>query len=229
MDLDTGYEYYNGGDTVSDFFNAKAIENGYYWIKALDTESINTIKIQDTQAPIVEESYYDITPPYFVVPHFLFNLFTGFSLRTIDGNDDFTWNDYGLKLYSTQKTIQNYTQFEFGKPIVLCEGPMDAEVLAKGYDCVFGLLGNNLTTRITQILSLFTDQWIIVPDNDNGGLNLKKKVYNRCSQIDNDVNFKVMDIPDGYNDPGEYFEYGDELFLKQLKVKLQTTLSEVTG
>ena len=102
----------------------------------------------------------------------------GLFFRSVSDKEFSFWMAKGchLNFYVSQKFEEQASEFKFGDPIVLLEGPKDVEAFSHlvGYPYVIGYLTSAVSQKLGLFLSSLTDKFLLVPDNDDVG---KKLVY----------------------------------------------------
>jgi hypothetical protein len=76
-----------------------------------------------------------------------------------------------FKFYVCQKFDERFTEFRYGDPIVLLEGPPDAEAFSylTGYPWVIAYLRSWIGPYLAAFLASLTNRVLVVPDNDAAG------------------------------------------------------------
>jgi 5S rRNA maturation endonuclease (ribonuclease M5) len=208
------YDYWQSSDTVGDVFNKQAERNGYYWIKALRQTGNELIRVNDNRPETVSEYQVPFDGPYFVIPYFTFDLFTGLGIRSIDGEQQ-RHLTRGVNFYSSERTVANSTEYRYHDPLVVCEGPMDAEYISQLYDYVIALQTNKPTNLQRKLLNKITDKVLFVPDNDEAGEDAIGYAKNQLENV------SIVKPPSTYKDTGELFKEQDDVVFQ---TKLKTTL-----
>lgn len=143
-----------------------------------------------------------------IYPFIFSDVFLGFGLRSIDDKGFHIIPKYPVCLYSSKRTIDHFSK---GSPVppnstfIFSEGVLDAEFFALFHPFSFAYLKAKIDSYQVQLISLLTKNVIICPDNDKAG---KTSIqYMRESFRRYGVNIKVINLPNGYKDPGEILMY----------------------
>ena len=178
-------------------------DNDSYWIPAIKHNKIGQIKI-------TTEEIANVAPPAFVIPHKLFNKFLGISIRSLDGSDRRIYNMYGLNIYTSTEANHCINDFRIDCPIITSEGVMDAEAVGLIYPYSFAIMGSVPSRNVMYSLSVLTNKIIHIPDNDEAGEKAGNIYRNKVNKLPFDIEYKVLNVPEKYNDPGDFMRQGNK-------------------
>jgi len=76
-----------------------------------------------------------------------------------------------LSFYATQSFDEKVDEFQYGQPIMLVEGVLDAEACSHltGYPYVIAYLSSYVNSYLAAVLSSITNRFVVIPDNDTAG------------------------------------------------------------
>ena len=151
--------------------------------------------------------------------------------RTLESNPEFAkyLNTADTPLFNKRMTLYGINYLKKKRQmaqkidyVIICEGQMDTITLHKaGFDTAVASMGTALTQEQAKLIKRFTDQVYICYDGDAAG----KKATLRGLDIltENNLNVKVVSLPEGM-DPDEVInQYGKEGYQKCLDKALPLT------
>jgi hypothetical protein len=160
------------------------------WAKVLNANKVDKFVVFSAQNKVeqVDSVYHSLLsemPENYFVPPVAHMTYLGFGcapqglfFRSVSDKEFSFWFAKGchLNFYPSQKFEEQASEFKFGDPIVLLEGPKDVEAFSflTGYPYVVGYLTSAVSPKLGLFLSSLTDKFLLVPDNDDVG---KKLVY----------------------------------------------------
>lgn len=189
-------KYYEGCKPLKDF-NRNYDKS--YWVKACREYDIEYPKMGSEG---VDSIYF--SPPYFVVPHTIFGRFLGLEFRSPSGDKYAKLTPFDFTCYCPKDTNEASDQFQYGDPIILVEGTMDAEALVREYPFVVASMTSVPSHTLCAALSIMTDTFYLVPDSDQYGQESVSKFEERMEKVTDRSHF-IAEVECPYDDPGEFF------------------------
>lgn len=147
-------------------------------------------------------AYFD--PPYLLFPVVLFSEFCGLCIRKLTESKYSTVFSTKFSGYCSYETIRKRDEFEYGDPIVVSEGPKDAELISTLYPYSFASLTTGPSETGLYVLSCFTDRIIHVPDNDDKKYKYVSRFQKMCKEFG--LSYRFVEVSDRFEDPGEMLE-----------------------
>lgn len=124
-----------------------------------------------------------------------------FYLRAVDGTMRLTIESSNLQPHCYFTEGFSTENFEFGDPIVVCEGIADAESLGQVYPYVVSSMTASISPDIASLLSMLTNIVVICYDNDDAGERGSKRAKRTLDKAG--VSSRIIKLPEVLKDAGE--------------------------
>jgi hypothetical protein len=187
------------------------LNSSYY--KALKNKSINKVKFFNVETDFEKLKdikddklfYYLLLSQlvFFIPVDFFSGEIIGFILRSVNNKNFYTVNFKGTSLVYG---LNDFKDFKFNEPVILCEGVKDAQAIKLVYKYTLAYLRGVPVESLLKYVNNITNKILIISDNDKTGKILKYKL----------PGYSIECVKSG-KDPGEYFD-GKESILIELRL-----------
>lgn len=190
---------------IHDKFTPKSLPHLEHWFHASEVSKgrITAITYRD-DIPEDEalKSYIKNNRASIIFPVSLMTEHVGYVCRNIQDKSFYVTSRLP-GFYMTNAFLENIENFTYGTKILLCEGAVDAEWCSQHYPYTIAYLTSSVSTKISKILSLFTNQFAICPDNDSAGK--KGAARSRAALNSNGAEVEYINLPHQVKDAGDLF------------------------